>query len=59
MRTGALTFRNAAVDAKAATPAESYSLRWFRFDNATDTRTDVGEAMAVTGSPRGRRRPSC
>ena len=45
---GALTFGNAAVDAKAATPAESYSLRWFRFDNATDTRTDVGEAIVVT-----------
>ena len=48
--TGALTFRNAAVDAKAATAAESYSLRWFRFDNATDTRSDVGEAMSVTGT---------
>jgi len=46
---GALTFRNEAVDAKAATPAESYSLRWFRFDNATDTRSDVGEAIAVPG----------
>ena len=34
--------------AGAATAAESYTLRWFRFDNATDTRSDVGEAMNVT-----------
>src|SRR5688572_24329152 len=46
---GVLTFKNAAVDAGAATAAESYSMRWFRFDNATDTRSDVGEPMNVTG----------
>jgi len=46
---GVLTFRNAAVDANAAPAAEGYSLRWFRFDNATDTRSDIGGAMAVTG----------
>jgi hypothetical protein len=44
---GTLTFGNAAVDANAATPPERYSLRWFHFDNATDSRSDVGEAMAV------------
>jgi hypothetical protein len=45
---GMLTFNNAAVDAHASTPAESYQLQWFRFDNATGTRTSVGEAQAVT-----------
>jgi hypothetical protein len=46
---GVLTFENAAVNAKAATPAESYSLRWFSFDNATDTRNDVGGPEAAPG----------
>jgi hypothetical protein len=46
--TGALTFRNAAVDAMTATPAESYTIRWFRLDNAADTRTDVGDQAIVT-----------
>ena len=48
--TGTLTFRNAAVEAKAATAAERYSLRWFRFDNATEARSDIGEVMSVTGT---------
>jgi hypothetical protein len=48
-RTGVLTFRNAAVDARAATPAQSYSLSWFRYDNATDARTPVGETSVVPG----------
>jgi hypothetical protein len=47
---GVLTFRNAAVDAGAATPPESYTLQWFRFDNATDTRTNVGEPGRVTAT---------
>jgi hypothetical protein len=46
---GELTFENAAVNARTATPAESYSLRWFRFDNAADTRSDVGETVVVAG----------
>jgi hypothetical protein len=46
---GSLKFTNAAVDAKAATPPERYSLNWFRFDNATDQRTPVGGAMTVSG----------
>src|SRR4029434_7230918 len=51
---GALTFGNAAIDAKAATPPERYELQWFRFDNATDPRTPIGEPMRVTtGSARG------
>jgi hypothetical protein len=48
---GALTFINAAVDARVATPAESYTVQWFRFDNATSARTPVGEpttAAALT-----------
>ncbi|MEO8259531.1 MAG: hypothetical protein ABI868_19445 [Acidobacteriota bacterium] len=46
--TGALTFRNAAVDARAAAPADSYAIRWFRLDNAADVRTDVGAQVTVT-----------
>lgn len=45
---GALTFANAAVSAGAATPAESYSLQWFHFDNAADQKKNVG--AAITGS---------
>jgi hypothetical protein len=46
---GALTFTNAAVDAGAATTAaEGYQLQWFRFDNATDTKTPAGDAVTVS-----------
>ena len=45
---GTLTFKNAAVDAKAATAPDRYALQWFRFDNATDQRTPVGEPMIVS-----------
>jgi hypothetical protein len=44
---GALTWRNAAVEARVAEPADSYTLRWFRFDNLTSARTDVGDAQTV------------
>jgi hypothetical protein len=47
---GALTFTNAAVAARAATPGQSYQLRWFRFDNATATRTPVAEPQTVTAT---------
>jgi hypothetical protein len=47
---GTLTFRNAAVDARAATAPAQYTLRWFRFDNAADQRSPVGDAMNVTGA---------
>lgn len=54
---GALTFANAAVEARAATPPGHYELRWFRFDNATDERTPVGDpqtvSSAVTHAPAG------
>jgi hypothetical protein len=46
---GRLTWSNAAVAATAAEAATSYSLQWFRFDNAANTRTNVGEAMTVAG----------
>jgi hypothetical protein len=50
---GTLTFRNAAVDVKAATPPERYELKWFRFDNTTDQRMPVGEPVTVpSGSAR-------
>jgi hypothetical protein len=51
---GSLTFANAAVAAKAATPPERYELNWFRFDNTTGQRTPVGERMTVASSERGR-----
>ena len=49
---GTLTFDNAAVLAKAATPAESYTLQWFRFDNARSEKSNAGEPITVT-DPRG------
>jgi len=45
---GMLTFVNAAVDARVATPADSYTLQWFRFDNTADAQTPVGAPSAVT-----------
>ncbi len=45
---GRLTWNNAAVTARVAEAPESYTLQWFRFDNATDTRTNVGEAVTVS-----------
>jgi hypothetical protein len=48
--TGELTFDNAAVTAKAAEPPASYALQWFRFDNASDKRDNVGSAETVTSA---------
>ncbi len=47
---GELTWANAANSAGVAEPATSYTLRWFRFDNATNTRADVGEAQTVSAT---------
>jgi hypothetical protein len=44
---GQLTWANAAVAAGVAHLPESYTLQWFRFDNATDTRSEVGAAQTV------------
>jgi hypothetical protein len=44
---GAFSFTNAAVAAGIAGPAEVYHLQWFRFDNATATRTPAGERQAM------------
>ena len=45
---GVLTFRNIAVDSKAAVPGRGYKIAWARFDNTTGTATNVGEPQAVT-----------
>ena len=55
---GAFTFTNAAVAARAAGPAESYQLQWFRFDNATATRTPVGERANGRRARRAAPRPA-
>jgi hypothetical protein len=45
---GVLSFRNAAIDAGVATAPENYGLQWFAFDNATDTRSNVGGEERVS-----------
>ncbi len=47
---GALSFRNAAVDANMAKPAEHYTLAWSRFDNATSTHTAVGQEQKASAT---------
>jgi hypothetical protein len=47
---GVLTFGNAAVAARVAEPPRGYTLHWFRLDNATDTRTHVGESATVASA---------
>ena len=47
-KSGTLTFQNAAVAAKAATPAESYTLQWFRFDNSRNEKSNAGDPITVT-----------
>jgi len=46
--TGALTFRNIAVDTRRAPPPQSYEAQWARFDNATGTATPAGTSQAST-----------
>jgi hypothetical protein len=45
---GTLTFRNAAVDARGAAPADAYSLQWARFDNNTGEAAPVGTVQRTT-----------
>jgi hypothetical protein len=47
---GRLTFRNAAVDARAAGPPRAYNVRWYTFDNTTGATTSLG-ATEASGSP--------
>jgi hypothetical protein len=47
---GQLTWTNAAVAADVAEPPTSYTLRWFRFDNASNTRADLGETQTVSAT---------
>jgi len=53
---GVFTFANASVEARTAEPPDSYSLQWFRFDNATGARTPVASTQAVS-TPAGKAPP--
>jgi hypothetical protein len=44
---GRLTFGNAAVDARFASPAEEYRIQWARYDNATGEAHAVGEELVA------------
>ena len=55
---GALTFRNAAVDAGVAKAPASYEVAWFTFDNATGRATPIGQPIAAPRERRARR-PAC
>ncbi len=45
---GALTFENAAVSARVASPAASYTVSWSRFDNSGDRHVAVGSEVMVS-----------
>jgi hypothetical protein len=47
---GQLTWANAAVNAGVADPPSNYTLQWFRFDNTTNTRADVGEPQTASAA---------
>ncbi len=55
--TGELSFGNAAIDARVADPPASYTLHWFRLDNAASTQENVGGPDTVT-TPRGQAPPA-
>ena len=44
---GRMTFKNAAVDLKFASPAEEYRVRWARYDNATGDAEAVGDEVVA------------
>ena len=44
---GTMTFKNAAVDLRFASPADHYRIAWARFDNAAGNAEPVGEAITV------------
>src|SRR5918999_706291 len=44
---GAMTFKNAAVDLRFAQPAEHYRIAWARFDNTTGAAHPAGETVTV------------
>ena len=44
---GVLTFENAAISARAATPGQGYTLSWSRFDNLADRHEAVGAETTV------------
>jgi hypothetical protein len=44
---GLMTFRNASVDRRFATPADHYRISWARFDNNTGSAQAVGETITV------------
>jgi hypothetical protein len=54
---GTLRFANAAVAAGAAEPPSTYTLQWFRLDNATDQRQNIGAAVVVN-APAGQAPPA-
>ncbi len=45
---GQLTFGNAAIAAGVAEAPSAYRVQWFKFDNTTDTRENVGEIVSVS-----------
>jgi hypothetical protein len=47
---GRLTWSNAAIAAGVAEAPESYTLQWFRLDNASNTRTNIGNPTTVTST---------
>lgn len=47
---GRLTFKNAAIEAGAASGTATYEVQWLRFDNATDAETPVGEVHVGTAA---------
>jgi hypothetical protein len=50
---GELSFQNAAVRARAATPVTGYAVQWSSFDNVADSPRAVGgEETVTTGRPR-------